>query len=76
MLEEDRSARIVATLERHLASCDAVVAACFEGRTPADMLQEWALKRMLNLMKVSTQLAQAIARIQPKVQNKIAKSEV
>jgi hypothetical protein len=75
MAEEDRSARIAATLERHLQSCDAVVAACFEGRTPEDMLQEWPLKRMLNLMKVSTQLAQAISRIHA-LAPKIAKSEV
>ena len=73
---EDRNERIVATLERHLESCDAAVTACFKEVTPGGVLPEWSLKRMLNLMKVSTQLAQAIARIQPKGQKKIAKSEV
>lgn len=72
---EDRNERIAATLERHLESCDEAVVACFKEKTPGGVLPEWTLKRMLNLMKVSTQLAQAVARIQPKTQ-KTAKSEV
>jgi hypothetical protein len=72
---EDRNERLAATLEGHLAKCDAMVAACFEGRTPNDLLSEWPLSRMVSLMKMSTQLAQAISRIEAQAP-KIAKSEV
>jgi hypothetical protein len=54
---------MTAMLEGHLARCDAALAACAEGQTPNDLLGEWPLKRMLSLMKMSTQLAGAIARL-------------
>jgi hypothetical protein len=61
---EPRTERIVATLEQHLTKCEAALAACFEDRTPEDLLQEWPLKRMMGLMKLSAQLASTIHRLQ------------
>ena len=58
-----RQEKIAAMLEGHLASCNAALAACAKGRTPEDLLGEWSLKRILSLMKMSTQLANAIARL-------------
>jgi hypothetical protein len=40
------------------------------------MPEEWPLKRMLGLMKMSTQLANAIARMDAQSAARVAKSEV
>ena len=73
---ETRTEKIAVLLERQLASCDAALGACLEGRTPDDTLDEWPLKRMLGLMKMSAQLASAIARLDAQQTPRIAKSEV
>jgi len=73
---QSRMQRIVEVLERHLGSCDAVLTTCMEGRQPDVMPDEWPLKRMLGLMKMSAQLANAIARLEAQAVPRIAKSEV
>lgn len=59
-----RHEKMAAMLEGHLANCNAALAACFESRTPDEMLDTWPLKRMLSLMKMSAQLANMIARLE------------
>lgn len=73
---QSRTQRIAEMLERHLGDCDAVLTTCMEARQPNVMPDEWPLKRMLGLMKMSTQLANAIARLEAQAAPRIAKSEV
>jgi hypothetical protein len=73
---QSRTHRMAELLERHLSSCDAALAACLDGREPDAVLDEWPLKRMLGLMKMSTQLANAISRLEAQTAPRIAKSEV
>lgn len=76
MNSENRIGRIADTLERHLARCDATLAACVQGRSPEVLINDWPFKRMLYLMKMSTQLANAIARLDAHSASRVAKSEV
>ena len=71
-----RTQKIAEMLERQLSSCDAVLTTCMDRRQPDVMPDEWPLKRMLGLMKMSTQLANAIARLDAQAAPRVAKSEV
>jgi hypothetical protein len=71
-----RTQRTAEVLERHLGSCDAVLTTCMERRHPDVMPDEWPLKRMLSLMKMSAQLANTIARLEAQAGHRLAKSEV
>lgn len=64
MENQSRVQRAAELLDRQLGSCDAALTVCLEGRDPQAVLDAWPLKRMLGLMKVSTQLANAIARLE------------
>ena len=69
-MREDGTQRMVTTLEGQLASCETALAACLNGRRPEDLLGEWPLKRMLSLMKMSTQLASLISRLEARSSSK------
>ena len=62
MEPETRHQRIADMLERQLASCNAALSNCLRGAQADEIPDEWPLKRMLSLMKVSSQLANAIVR--------------
>ena len=66
METETRTDKIATTLERQLSHCDTVLAACLTTVDPTDPDREWAIRRMLGLMKTSTQLANVIARMEAK----------